>query len=228
MKILCIADHKDPIVYSSHAKHRFHDIDLILGAGDLDLEYYGFIVSSLNKPLLFVFGNHNLKRISFFNRKYRQELGKPIDSDNPFGNSFGSTYIGGKVARQNGLLIAGLGGSRKYNQGINQYSERQMFMQIVKIWPQLLWNRIFRGRYVDILLTHAAPSGIGDRDDLCHTGFKMFLKFMKWFRPRYLIHGHIHLYDMNAEREHQYLDTKIINAYNHYVFDLEVDGEQPV
>ena len=35
MKILCVSDHKDPIVYSSQVKERFQGIDLILGAGDV-------------------------------------------------------------------------------------------------------------------------------------------------------------------------------------------------
>ena len=61
MKLLCIADHVDPIIYSTGLKARFPDVDLVLSAGDLSLDYYDFIVSSLNKPLYFVFGNHHLE-----------------------------------------------------------------------------------------------------------------------------------------------------------------------
>ncbi len=61
MKVLCIADHIDPVIYSANLKARFADVDLVLSAGDLALEYYDFIVSTLNKPLLFVFGNHHLE-----------------------------------------------------------------------------------------------------------------------------------------------------------------------
>ena len=61
MKVLCIADHIDPVIYSANLKARFADVDLVLSAGDLSLEYYDFIVSTLNKPLLFVFGNHHLE-----------------------------------------------------------------------------------------------------------------------------------------------------------------------
>ena len=55
MKILCVADHVDPFVYSAGLKSRFRDVELVLSAGDLSLEYYDFIVSTLNKPLYFVF-----------------------------------------------------------------------------------------------------------------------------------------------------------------------------
>ncbi|TFH04381.1 MAG: metallophosphoesterase, partial [Spirochaetales bacterium] len=60
MRILCVADHIDPLVYSAGIKNRFRDIDLVLGAGDLPMEYLGFISASLNKPIFFVFGNHHL------------------------------------------------------------------------------------------------------------------------------------------------------------------------
>ena len=120
------------------------------------------------------------------------------------------------------IIVAGLGGSRKYNGGLNQYSELQMFLSIIKLVPRLLYNRIVKGRYLDILLTHAPPFDIGDRPDLCHRGFRAFRWFIRQFRPRYLIHGHIHLYDLNATRESTYFDTKIINAYDHVTLDLDL------
>ncbi len=49
----------------------------------------------------------------------------------------------------------------------------------------------------------ACPGGIHDREDKCHWGFKAFLTFMKWFQPRYLMHGHIHLYELNEVRRTQ-------------------------
>jgi len=59
MKLLCVADEKDPLIYSNKLKERFHEIDIVLGCGDLSIDYYEFIVSMLNKQLLFVYGNHN-------------------------------------------------------------------------------------------------------------------------------------------------------------------------
>ena len=57
MKILCISDFVDPLIYSQELKNNFPDIDLILCAGDLPLDYIDFIVSILNKPTYFIFGN---------------------------------------------------------------------------------------------------------------------------------------------------------------------------
>jgi Icc-related predicted phosphoesterase len=47
---------------------------------------------------------------------------------------------------------------------------------------------------------------------------------MRRFKPRYLVHGHIHLYDLSATRTTRYGDTQVINAYGHYVIDLEDPG----
>ena len=220
MKILCVSDHVDSLVYSNSIKDRFKDIDLVLGAGDLELEYYGFIVSSLNVPLCFVFGNHNLKRLKNYRREYRTSP----DWESPYSlpQTFGSTYVGGKVIKVKGLLIAGLGGSMKYNAGPNQFSNTGMMLYSLRLLPRLLLNRIMYGRYLDILLTHAPPQGIHDREDPCHRGFRFFRRFITIFKPRYLVHGHVHLYDVNASRETMVEQTRVVNAYDHKVIEIEV------
>jgi hypothetical protein len=220
MKILCVSDHKDPLIYSSGFKARMPDVELVLGAGDLDLDYYGFIVSSLNKPLLFVFGNHNLKDIHRYRKEYALDIPEELpQADLP--KTYGSTYVGFRVRKVKGLLIAGLDGSKKYNNGMSQYTEFQMTLKILRMIPRLLWNRTVHGRYLDILLTHAPPRHIHDREDPCHKGFEIFKTFMKFFKPRYLIHGHVHLYDRNAKRRSWYMDTEIVNAYDHIVLEWE-------
>ncbi len=184
MKILSVADHVDPLVYSQNIKTRFKEIDCILGAGDLDISYYEYIISCLNKPLYFVFGNHNLKNMYFF--RPTPDSNTTVDSNYGMNPGFGSICVDGSVIhdKRNNLIIAGLGGSRKYNNGVHQFTEFQMYTRALRLVPSMIFNRIFRGRWLDILLTHATPEGIHDRDDLCHRGFKSFLWFMKKFKPK--------------------------------------------
>jgi Icc-related predicted phosphoesterase len=219
MKILCVSDQIDPLVYSNSIRERFADVDLVLSAGDLPLDYLEFIVSSLNKPLLFVFGNHHLKGFG----RFKSALPDPVSFDDfqSFAPGSGTVHIGSKVKREGGLIIAGLGGSMMYNRGENQYTNFGMTLEILKLIPALAINRIFRGRFLDILLTHASPRGIHDKEDPCHRGFKAFLWFMRVFKPKYLVHGHIHLYDLSDVRSTRYGDTMVINAYNHYIIDTE-------
>lgn len=223
MKILCVADQIDPLVYSSSIKSRFRDVELVLGAGDLPLEYYSFIVSCLNIPLYFVFGNHELssyKAIKF--RSFRDP--KTWEDDVQMKEKYGAIYTGDKVMRQNRVLLAGLGGSMKYNNGLNQYTELQMFFKALKLLPGLIWNRLFHGRWLDILLTHAPPRDIHDKPDPCHRGFRVFRWFMHLFKPRYLVHGHVHLYRLDERRFTQFEHTMVVNAFNHVVLELEVPG----
>jgi Icc-related predicted phosphoesterase len=193
-------------------------VDIVLSAGDLPMDYLDFIVSSLNKPLFFVFGNHNLDVLSYYTGAAQINYAE----EQSYQGS-GAVHIGSRITRHEGLIIAGLGGSMRYNRGDNQFSESQMMGKIIRLIPGLLFNRIFRGRYVDILLTHASPRGIHDKKDRCHLGFKAFLWFMRTFKPRYLIHGHIHLYSLSDVRVTHYEDTKVINAFSHYVIDTGSD-----
>jgi Icc-related predicted phosphoesterase len=215
MKILCIADQIDPLVYTTTIKDRFGDVDMVLCAGDLPMDYLDFVISSLNKPLLFVFGNHDLDVLSYYTGGHPNS---PYTDDRGYQGS-GAIHVGSKVIRQEGLIIAGLGGSMRYNRGKNQFTEFQMMMEILKLIPVLVFNRVFRGRFVDILLTHASPKGIHDKEDRCHWGFKAFLWFMRTFKPKYLIHGHIHLYSLSDVRVTGYGETQVINAYSHYIID---------
>jgi Icc-related predicted phosphoesterase len=219
MKILCISDQIDPLVYTNTIRERFKDVDLILSAGDLPMDYLDFIVSSLNKPLLFVFGNHHTEDMPYYTGGEPYKVPETLADEHFHGS--GAIHMGSRVRREGGLIIAGLGGSMRYNRGKNQFTEFQMKKEILKLIPGLIFNRIFRGRYLDILLTHASPRGIHDKEDRCHQGFKCFLWFMRKFKPRYLIHGHIHLYDLGDIRVTRYGETAVINAYSHYLINTE-------
>jgi Icc-related predicted phosphoesterase len=216
VKILCVSDQIDPLVYSPFIKERFTDVDMILAAGDLPMDYLDFIISILNKPLFFVFGNHHTEQMKYFRKN--QEIPFMENEDREF-LCFGAIHLGSKVRIEEGFIVAGLGGSMRYNRGPNQFTDFEMFLETIKLIPRLMWNRVFLGRFVDVLLTHAPPKGIHDKNDKCHWGFKAFLWFMKVFKPRYLVHGHIHLYDLSSVRCTQWENTLVINAYSHYVID---------
>ncbi|HPA09693.1 MAG TPA: metallophosphoesterase [Treponemataceae bacterium] len=224
MKILCISDQIDPLVYSPNIRERYKDCDLVISAGDLPMEYLDFIVSSLNKPLLFVFGNHNLEEFRLYHRTGAlASTGthlplKPLPPE----ACHGTTYVGFKVHREGNLLVAGVSGSIRYNAGLSQYTERQMLFRLLKMLPRLLVNKLKYGRFVDIFLTHAPPEGIHDKNDPCHRGFRCYLWFMRTFKPRFMVHGHIHLYDMQDVRVSRYFDTTVINAYSHHILDFGV------
>ncbi|NJL57423.1 metallophosphoesterase, partial [bacterium] len=66
-----------------------------------------------------------------------------------------------------------------------------------------------------------ASLGIHDLPDRPHNGFKALLRFMEWYRPRYMLHGHVHTYDRRSVVETTYLDTRILNINPFKVLDIE-------
>ena len=114
------------------------------------------------------------------------------------------------------IRILGLGGSMRYRYGTHQYTE-EMRTRIRKLWMKLIRYKGF-----DILLTHSPARGLNDGEDLPHQGFECFRTLMEKYKPKYFIHGHVHMsYGRKYKRIDQYQDTVIINGYDQYVFDYE-------
>ena len=196
MNLLLISDEEDKYLWDFYKPGRLKGIDLILSAGDLKAEYLSFLVTMANRPLLYVPGNHD--------GGYAQ---RPPE---------GCQCVDGKLVTVGGLRILGLGGSALYNGGPHQYTEKQMRRRIHRLRLKLA---LAGG--VDIVLTHAPVRGFGDEDNLTHRGFEAFLPLLDKYRPRYLVHGHIHQrYGANRPRCYQYNETTIINATGRYLLEI--------
>ena len=209
MKILTVSDTVVPGIYDTSIQERYSDVDLVLGCGDLPNYYLEFIVTMLNKPLYYVFGNHD-ENVTYTNKgPKRVEPGGCVNLDR-------------RTVNYKGLLLAGLEGSMRYKKGGGpQYTDQEMWLKTLSLVPCLLQNRLRYGRFLDILITHAPPYSIHDASDLCHTGFKAFLWLMKHFQPRYLLHGHIHLYGHYPSRRTMYESTLVINTYGRHILKWE-------
>jgi calcineurin-like phosphoesterase family protein len=220
IKILCVADEVDLLVYSSSIRDRFGDVDLILSAGDLPDEYLGFIASMLNRPIISVAGNHDPD-----DRAERSPLHSASSSD--FGSG-ASRYSLGRLAfrirKEAGISVLGLPGSMLYNGGPNQFSDFSMKMHLFALVPRLLVMRLLTGRGVDIILTHAPPRGIHDAKDRCHQGFSSFRWLINLAAPTYFVHGHVHVYDSRELREQKIGATTVVNVYGHRVLSLSKEN----
>ena len=50
----------------------------------------------------------------------------------------------------------------------------------------------------------------------------MFIDILDKYKPKYFIHGHVHLnYSMNNKRECKYNETRVVNAYERYYIDID-------
>ena len=108
----------------------------------------------------------------------------------------------------------------RYRPGPHQYTEKQMRKRVKKLWFQL-----FRKGSFDILVTHAPAYQLNDGRDLPHQGFQIFRTLMEKYRPRFFLHGHVHMsYGRKHKRYDQYQDTHVINAFERCTFDFEDDN----
>lgn len=209
MRILAVSDRIEERLYRSAIADRYKRVDLLVGCGDLPFFYLDFLTSAINKPLVYVRGNHDITP------QYTSD-GRVLH------NVPGGINIHGRIINLNGLLIGGLEGSMRYRpHAPYMYSETEMTWNITQLIPRLMWNLARYGKAVDILVAHSPPFEIHDGKDLAHRGFKIFRTFIKRFRPRLFLHGHVHVYRNDIPRVTKFLDTTVINVYPLRIFNFE-------
>ena len=197
MKILAIADEESRYLWDFYEPGKLKDIDLIISCGDLNPDYLMFLVTLSNVPVLYVHGNHD--------EKYET---KPPE---------GCVCIEDDIFVFKGVRILGLGGSMRYRPGKHQYTDAQMNRRVRKLW----W-KLWRKKGFDILVTHAPAYQLNDGMDLPHQGFTAFRSLMEKYKPKYFLHGHVHLnYGRRHKRYDQYEDTQVVNAFERCIIEYD-------
>lgn len=209
MKILAVSDTVVDWIYSPKMRQVLSGIDLVIGCGDLPAYYLEYIVSALDVPVFYVHGNHSL----------------PREGENPKRElSSGQLDLHCRLEYYQGYSFAGIEGSLRYNEGIYQYSQSLMWLNVIRLVPAMMINLLKTGKYLNVFVTHAPPWGIHDQPDYAHRGSKAFLWFDRAFHPDYHLHGHIHVYRPDMETETQFGSTRVINAYGYRKLELSTNG----
>lgn len=197
MKILVIADVESKALWDYFDKTLLDGIDLIISCGDLHPNYLSFLATFTKAPVVYVMGNHDAK----------YERTPPE----------GCICIEDDIYEFKGVRILGLGGSMRYKPGNNMYTEREMQKRANK-----LRLKLFRKGGFDILVTHAPAYQLNDGDDMPHKGFRVFIGLLDRYQPVLFVHGHVHAtYGGHYKRESSYGSTRVVNAYERYVVELE-------
>lgn len=197
MKILVIADVESKSLWDYFSPDKLEGVELIISCGDLSSRYLEFLVTLGNCTLLYIRGNHD----TGYDKK-------PPD---------GCICIENMIYNHRGMRIAGLGGSMKYKESPDMYTEREMAARVRKLSRKAR----FTGG-IDLLVTHAPPAGYGDLEDLPHRGFACFNELLMKVRPLYLLHGHVHKnYSRGFERRREHPSgAVIINAYESCILEI--------
>ena len=114
MRILVLADEESKYLWDYFEKSKLEGIDLIISCGDLKPEYLEFLATFSKVPILYVHGNHD----GIYDEKPPE----------------GCICIDDDVYVYEGIRIAGLGGSMRYNRSKYQYTENEMRERASKLW----------------------------------------------------------------------------------------------
>ena len=196
MRILAISDTPEGWLWGRWDRERVAGVDLVISCGDLPATYLEHIVTLANVPLVYVQGNHDTA----------------YDDHAPEG----CVSIDGQLRDFRGLRVMGLGGSIRYNDEVHGFTEAEMARKAARM---ALLASATGG--VDLVVTHAPLRGYGDLDDLPHRGFEALGRLVERTRPRYLLHGHVHLEYGRIERVREHpCGTTIVNVCGSYVLEI--------
>ena len=214
--VLAVSDEVNNALYADVGAVR--EARLIVACGDLPFDYLGYLMNALDIPLVFVPGNHDPDVSGYRTSRAGLTLQAGLPARPPW--PAGAVNADRAVVDVADLRIAGLGGSRRYRDGPNQYTPRQQARRARSLARRARWRKLRDGRGVDVLLTHAPPRGAGDREDPAHQGFEALNWIAGRLQPPLLLHGHIHP-DDEPIRVHRLGHTIVRNVVGRHLLDIE-------
>lgn len=215
MRVLAVADEVVEHLWCGRLPD-LGPIDLVLAAGDLPFSYLAHLASTLDRPCVFVPGNHD-PDLSGYSRRRGMWLRAGLPARWP--GPDGGVNADGRVVDVAGLRIAGLGGSLRYRTGPNQWTQAQQARRARGLVRRARWRRRRDGNDVDVLLTHAPPRRCGDREDPPHRGFDCLHAVVSRLRPARLLHGHIHPHGESVA-DRVIGSTRIVNVVGYKVLEV--------
>jgi calcineurin-like phosphoesterase family protein len=219
VRVLAVSDVEDEVLWQDAGS--VGPVDLILSCGDLPFEYLDHIMGELEAPLVFVPGNHDPDVEGYHQGRSGLLLRAGMPAEPPWPP--GAVNANGRVVDVASLRLAGLGGSVRYAEGPNQYTQRQQSHRARRLAAAARWHRFRDHHGVDVLLTHAPPRNVGDGDDPAHQGFVAFHALVSRLDPSLLLHGHVHPFGRPAP-DLVLGRTAVRNVVGRHVLDIETSA----
>jgi calcineurin-like phosphoesterase family protein len=218
-RVLTVSDEVVESLWTDQVRR--HSVDLVLAAGDLPFDYLEYLANALEQPCVLVPGNHDADLGGYARKRgLWMRDGFPARWPGPQG----WLDTDGRIVDAGGLRIAGLGGSIRYSNGPNQWTERQQSRRANRLVRAARRRYRQDGRSVDVLLTHSPPRGLGDREDPPHRGFACLHDAVRRIQPALLLHGHIHPHGEHIP-ELQLDSTRVVNTVGYRILDITPGGD---
>jgi len=176
IRLLAVSDAVDPALDHEVNRTAIGRIDGIVGCGDLEPDYLGFLGDAFHVPVAYVRGNHD--RGGHWRDTAAREAPRPLPS--------------GRLAEIGGLTIAPFEwpGIRSSETALRD--ERRAWWDVLRATRALVLRRIRRRSGPVLVLSHAPPRGVGDSEaDPYHLGYRSYRWLLERLRPPLWLHGHV-------------------------------------
>lgn len=172
---LAVSDDPDPAL--GHAANRvgLGPLDALVGCGDLEPEYLGFLADAFHVPLAYIRGNHD--RGGRWDESVVHAAPQPLAT--------------GRLHDVGGLWVAALEwpGIRHRDQ---QRHDGTAWLDALRLAGRQEARRLLHGAGPGVVLSHAPPRGVGDRAaDPYHVGYEGYRWLLDRWQPPLWLHGHV-------------------------------------
>ncbi len=208
-RILAVADEIDETLDSAVTRRRLGSVDLVVGCGDLPVDYLQFVTDAFNAPLAYVRGNHDVGGSWATGEATAVHLPEPLRDGRPWATS--------------GLTVVGFNGIPFHGGGGLQVRDFTTWRAVVGAYARLRWRA---ARSPALLLSHVAPRGINDGPDRMHRGSLPLRWLADRLRPPLWLHGHTTLVTRRLEdRAVHRAGTVFYNAVGAVLVELRPPGD---
>ena len=210
IRLLAVSDEVDPALEAAATRRALGPIDVLLGAGDLEPSYLGFLADAFEVPLLYVRGNHDVG--AAWADAEHEHVPEALPD--------------GRIHDEQGLRVLPFSGAPRYaphgRANVDQQiSGSVMWRRVVWAWPGAAVRRPL------LVLTHAAPRGVNDQPDHAHRGFAAFRWLLDRVAPPLWVHGHATLVRRGIEaRTARRNGTLLVNVTGATLVELEPIGDR--
>ena len=192
---LAVSDDPDPVLTHTANRAGLEPLDAIVGCGDLEPDYLGFLADAFRVPLAYVRGNHD--RGGRWDESVGDAAPRPLAT--------------GRLHVLNGLPIAALEwpGIRHRDQ---LRHDSTAWLDALRVAGRRELRRVVGGSGPAIVISHAPPKGVGDRAaDPYHVGYDGYRWLLDRWRPPLWLHGHVPPASVERWRVH-HEGTDVVNV----------------
>jgi hypothetical protein len=211
---LAVSDDEERALEYAANREALGMLDAIVGAGDLQPDYLGFLADAFHTRLAYVRGNHD--------QGGRWEGSVEVQASD--------AWSSGSIHELDGLPILTLEwpGIRFHDR---RRHDQSATFDVARLLSRLALRRLTGRAGPTIVLSHAPPRGVGDcdgADDPFHAGFGAYRWLLDRVEPPLWLHGHTHPAATANEWRIAYGSSQVVNVTGAVLVEIRpptVDAE---